>query len=96
MSDVTDIRCAVSRGDLPGASDAFFGLSASSLAWMGTPGTLGVGESDLASCAVEDEDSRLLMRERDRDRSECESGRGVFSDASSKLSCIDMTNVSFT
>lgn len=76
MSEVTDIRCAVRRGDLPG----------SGLAPLGTSGTSGGGESVLLSWAVDVDDPRLLKSDRDRDRSECESGRGVISVASSKLS----------
>lgn len=84
MSDVTDIRWAVSRGDFAdGASSPSFSASC-----LGNSGTSGVGESVLDSLAVDEEDSRLLMseRERDCDRSECELGRGVISGASSKLS----------
>jgi hypothetical protein len=99
MSDVTDILCAVSKGDLAGAtssvdvsaaSTAPLGSAAPSMAWIGTSGTSGVWESGLGLCAVVSVDSRLLMSDRDRDceRSECDSGRGVISDASSKLSCM--------
>lgn len=85
MSEVTDILWAVSRGDFAdGASSPSFSVSC-----LGISGTSGGGESGLESWAVEEEDSRLLMSDRDRDcgRSECELGRGVISGASSKLSC---------
>lgn len=80
MSDVTDMRCAVSSGDFAGAAS---GESA------GTLGTSGAGEFALLSSAVDVEERRLFSsdRERDCERSECESGRGVISEASSKLSC---------
>lgn len=83
MSDVTDIRCAVSSGDFVGAASVL------SLVSLGSPGTAGTGESALPPCSAELDDSRLFSNDRDRDceRSECESGRGVISDASSKLSC---------
>ena len=84
MSDVTDILCAVSSGDFPAAASPLC-ISALALPSLGTPGTSGTGESALPSCTVEEDDSRLLSN--DRDRVECESGRGVMSDASSKLSC---------
>lgn len=77
MSDVTDMRCAVRRGDLP----------VSSFVPCDTSGTSGGGDAVLLSFAVEVEDSRLLRSDRDRDRSDWDSGRGVISDASSKLSC---------
>jgi hypothetical protein len=87
MSEVTDILCAVSSGDLVGARSPL-DVSALSLAFLGTPSTSGTGESARLSCAVEAEESGLLRSDRDdRERSECESGRGVASDASSKLSC---------
>lgn len=95
MSDVTEIRCAVSSGDFPDgasslvssrASESLDGFCASPLAFLGSPGTSGAGECALPSWPAEGEESRLLISDRDRDRSECESGRGVISDASSKLS----------
>jgi hypothetical protein len=87
MSDVTDILCAVSSGDFAGAASSP-GVSAVVSASLGRAGTSGTGESALPSCGVEAEESGLLRRERDeRGRSACESGRGVISDASSKLSC---------
>ena len=98
ISDVTDILCDVSKGDLAGgassvvdsvASTSPLVCGASSLAWVGTSGTSDAGESAWASWTVVSVDSRLLRSDRDRDceRSECDSGRGVISDASSKLSC---------
>lgn len=84
ISDATDILCAVSSGDFPGAASPL-GVSALLPASLGMPGTTGTGESALLSWAVEDDDSRLPSSERERE--ECESGRGVISDASSKLSC---------
>jgi hypothetical protein len=84
MSDATDILCAVSSGDFPVVASPL-GVSASSLAALGMPGTSGTGESALFSWAAEDEDSRFPSS--DREREECESGRGVISEASSKLSC---------
>lgn len=100
MSDVTEILCAVSKGDLAGGASSVdvsvtsiapLVCSASSLACMGTSGTSDVGEPALESSAVVSVDSRLLRSDRDRDceRSVCNSGRGVISDASSKLSCND-------
>jgi hypothetical protein len=87
MSDVTDILCAVRSGDFAGAASPL-AVSAVSSAFLGMLGTSGTGESALLSCAAEDEESGLLRSDReDRERSECESGRGVISDASSKLSC---------
>lgn len=97
MSDVTDIRCAVSKGDLAGVassvdvsetSSSLLICSAPSLALVATSGSSGAEESTLGSCAIVSTDSRLLRSDRDRDceRSECGSGRGVISDASSKLS----------
>jgi hypothetical protein len=87
MSEVTDILCAVSSGDLAGATSPL-DVSASSVALLGTPGTSATGESALLSCAAEDEESGLLRSERDDfEGSACESGRGVISEASSKLSC---------
>jgi hypothetical protein len=87
MSEVTDILCAVSSGDLVAAGSSL-DVSAWPLALLSTPGTSGTGESALLSCAVEDDESGLLRSDRDdRERSERESGRGVASDASSKLSC---------
>lgn len=98
MSDVTDILCAVSKGDLAGAASSVdvsvvstspLVSAAPSLVWIGTSGTSGA-ESGLGLCTVVSVDSRLLRSDRDRDceRSVCDSGRGVISDASSKLSCI--------
>jgi hypothetical protein len=84
MSDVTDMRCAARRGDEPDAASPF-DVSALLSVSVGTPGTSGTGESALLSCAVEGEESRLARS--DREREACESGRGVISDASSKLSC---------
>jgi hypothetical protein len=87
MSEVTDILCAVRSGDLVGVGSPL-DVSALSVAFLGTPGTSGTGESALLSCAAEDEESGRPRSDRDdRERSECESGRGVISDASSKLSC---------
>lgn len=91
MSDVTDILCAVSKGDFAGDATSRgcsdFGLSAPSLASMGTAGTSDNGESCPSSCGVEAADSGFFRSERERERSDCESGRGVMSEASSKLSC---------
>lgn len=69
------------------ASGSLFDWSASSLLCSGTCGIAGGGDAALVSWTVDDEDSRC-KRDRDRDceRSECVSGRGVISDASSKLS----------
>lgn len=100
MSDVTDILCEVSKGDLAGgpssvdvsgAAASPLVCCASSLVWIGTSGTSGAGDSIFGSCAAVSVDSRLLRRDRDRDceRSDCGSGRGVISEASSKLSCND-------
>jgi hypothetical protein len=87
MSEVTEILCAVSSGDFEGAASSL-GVSVVVSASLGRAGTSGTGESALPSCGVEAAESGLLRRERDeRGRSECESGRGVISDASSKLSC---------
>lgn len=87
MSDVTDIRCAVRRGDLAdNASSLACSFAVSSLTCRGTSGTSGGGDSSLLSWAEEVDESRLLRRDRDRDRSDCESGRGVISEASSKSS----------
>jgi hypothetical protein len=86
MSEVTEIRCAVRSGDFAGAVSPL-DVSALSLAFLGTPGTSGTGESARPSCTVDDDESGLLRSDRDdRERSECESGRGVISEASSKLS----------
>jgi hypothetical protein len=104
MSEVTDIRCAVSKGDLAGGTSstgasvastsptsAPLGCSASPLvSAVATAATAsGTGESALGSWTVVSVDARLLMSDRDRDceRSVCDSGRGVISEASSKLSC---------
>lgn len=84
MSEVTDIRCAVSSGDLSTAPGPVLDVAALSLESAGRSGTSGADESAVLS--LDDEDSRLLIRDRDRERSECESGRGVISGASSKLS----------
>ena len=87
MSEVTDIRCAVRRGDFEGAASPL-GVSAAACTSLGRLGTSGTGESALPSWTVDDEEPGLLMSDRDdRERSECESGRGVTSEASSKLSC---------
>ena len=112
MSDVTDTRCAVSRGEFAaGTCSLGFSValsagvsmtsgslsdssvsSLSSLGTAGTAGTAGAGEVGLASWTVEDEDSRCSSdRDRDCGRSvcecsDCESGRGLVSGASSKLS----------
>jgi hypothetical protein len=87
MSEVTDILCAVSSGDLVGAASSL-DVSALSVASLGTSGSSSTGESALLSCAAEDEESGLLRSERaDLRGSVCESGRGVISEASSKLSC---------
>ena len=89
MSEVTEILCAVRRGDFAGAASPP-GESAVPSTFLGMLGTSGTGESALLSCAVEADDAGLLMSDReDRERSDCESGRGVVSDAraSSKLSC---------
>jgi hypothetical protein len=87
MSDVTDILCAVSSGDFEGAESSLdksdFGSTS-----LGRAGTSGTGESALPSWAVEaDEEGRLRREREERGRSGCASGRGVISDASSKLSC---------
>ena len=110
MSEVTDIRCAVSKGDLAGGASSAVDVSVASTST--TPASLGcfasplvsagagagaaaaaaaasgTGESALGSWTVVSVDSRLLMSDRDRDcgRSVCDSGRGVISEASSKLS----------
>lgn len=109
MSDVTDTRCAVSRGEFAAGtcslcfsvalsvgvsmtSGSLSDSSVSSLSSLGTAGTAGAGEVGLASWTVEDEDSRCSSdRDRDCGRSACEcsdreSGRGLISGASSKLS----------
>jgi hypothetical protein len=87
MSDVTDILCAVSSGDLEGAASSL-GASVFASTSLGRAGTSGTGESARPSCAVDAEEPGRLRRERDdRGRSAWESGRGVISDASSKLSC---------
>ena len=112
MSDVTDTRCAVSRGEFAaGASSLCFSAGFStgfsmtsgslsdssesslpSLGTAGTTGTAGGGDVGLASWTVDDDDSRCSSdRDRDCARSVCEgsdreSGRGLISGASSKLS----------
>jgi hypothetical protein len=84
MSDVTDILCAVRSGDFSGAASPL-GVSAAPSTFFGMLGTSGTGESALLDCAAEDEESGRLSSDReDRERSECESGRGVISEASSK------------
>jgi hypothetical protein len=84
MSDVTDILCAVRSGDFSGAASSL-GVSAAPSTFFGMLGTSGTGESALLDCAAEDEESGRLSSDReDRERSECESGRGVISEASSK------------
>jgi hypothetical protein len=98
MSDVTDTRCEVSKGDFAAGasavdvsvasvslSDSSSSSSVSSSPSSDTLGTAGAGDPALASCTVDDEDSRCRSdRDRDCERSGCESGRGVISDASSK------------
>ena len=96
MSDVTDTRCEVSNGDFAAGASvvdvsvASVSLSDSSSSVSSSPswrisGTAGAGEPALASCTVDDEDSRCRSdRDRDCEPSACESGRGVISDASSK------------
>ena len=96
MSDVTDTRCEVSKGDFAaGASVVDVSVASVSLSdssssvssspSVGTSGTAGAGDSALASCTVDEEDSRCRSdRDRDCELSACESGRGVISDASSK------------
>jgi hypothetical protein len=87
MSDVTEILCAVSSGDFEGAASSLEESDFVSTSF-GMAGTSGTGESALPSWAVEADDVGRLRRERDdRGRSGCASGRGVISDASSKLSC---------
>jgi hypothetical protein len=89
MSEVTDILCAVRRGDFAGAASPL-GVSVVPSVFLGMLGTSGTGESARLSCAVDDEELGRLMSDRDdRERSVCDSGRGVTSVvcASSKLSC---------
>lgn len=96
------MRCAVSKGDLAGGTSstevsvastlptsAPLGCSASLLVSATAATASGTGESALGSGTVVSVDARLLMSDRDRDceRSVCDSGRGVISEASSKLSC---------
>jgi hypothetical protein len=70
---------------LSAASCSLSCFSASSLPSLTASGTAGAGEPALASWTVVDEDSRCRSdRDRDCERSACESGRGVMSDASSK------------
>lgn len=96
MSDVTDILCAVRRGDFVDCafSSVASGVSFSFSASVFVPfGTSGAGVSDGASFVVEDEEARRLIRDRDLERSECEAGRGVISaEASSKVSWADKWN----
>jgi hypothetical protein len=100
MSDVTDTRCEVSKGDLTAGasvmdvsvasvslsdSSSSSSSSVSSLPSVGTSGTASAGNPAVASCTVEEEDSRCRSdRARDCGRSSFESGRGVISEASSK------------
>ena len=96
MSDVTDTRCEVSKGEFAAGASAMdvsvasVSLSDSSSSVSSSPssdtlGTAGAGDPALASCTVDDEDSRCRSdRDRDCERSGCGSGRGVISDASSK------------
>lgn len=84
MSDVTDMRCDVSSGDFAA------GVSSASLPLplvVGIAGTSGIGESARESSVLDVELSRLLRSDLERERSDCDSGRGVLSEASSKLSC---------
>ena len=89
MSEVTDMRCAVSNGDFAAGALplVFAGRDSSSLS-SSLSSLEPVERSVLVSCVADDKDSRLLRSERDCDcdRSGCVSGRGVFSGASSKLS----------
>jgi hypothetical protein len=91
MSDVTDILCAVKRGDLVAcaASRVASGVSSVSAspvmpAFKGSGATVSRGASRVA---VDDVEVRRLSSDRDLERSECEVGRGVMSAASSKVSC---------
>jgi len=86
ISDVTDIRCA----DFSDAvSSSALSDSASLSVSAGRPGTAGGGEPALLWRVVDDEeDSRFPRSDREREpEADLASGRGVLSDAFSKLSC---------
>jgi len=60
-------------------------------------GILGNGCSVMLShVAVEDDDGLRLVKYLDIERSECEGGRGVMSDASSKVTCRKYTSQRFS
>ena len=63
-----------------------FAAAASSFIGRGTAGRSGGGELSRLSWEDDVDESHLLSSERGRDRSDCESGRGVISEASSKSS----------
>jgi len=87
MSDVTEMRCAVRSGDLSAETwSPGFAAAASSFIGRGTAGRSGGGELSRLSWEDDVDESHLLSSERGRDRSDCESGRGVISEASSKSS----------
>jgi hypothetical protein len=82
-----DFPDGVSSLDFSGAPSPVLAVSSSeSVEILG-------GCSALVSWEFDEEDVRLPRRDRERDcdRSEWESGRGVISDASSKLSCSKVT-----
>jgi hypothetical protein len=88
ISDVTDIRCAARDGDLAGSPLVWGAPPSACSPGLAPEGISGTGESEGGSLAVESVEIRRLSSERDRDRSDCEVGRGVISVvASSNVSC---------
>ncbi len=78
------MRCSVTSGDLASSVD----FSRSSVALVDTGDEAEVGESAPEVWEAVEEDCRFPRSERDRGCSAWVSGRGVFSGASSKLSCM--------
>ena len=76
----------MSSGDFSAGTLSAGGVGASCSASSFVPlGILGTGDSDLASLAVEELDALRFVKDLDR-RSDVEVGRGVMSEASSKVS----------
>jgi hypothetical protein len=97
ISDTTEGLCVVRSGDFPYcpstvSSDvsgtpcslfSFFSLSAA----PSVLGSSGTGTGDSARREREEPPDSRLIRDRERERSACEVGRGVMSGASSNVSC---------
>jgi len=87
ISEVTDIRCAVRSGDFSGAAPSTVGMPIFCSVSCSAPSDMaGEEDSGFDSLAAEEVDVGRFVKDRERDRSDMDVGRGVMSGASSKVS----------